>query len=49
MGQNSKKKTGKWKYMGILDGMNFGFHVDDFTLVICQAADTMESEVILFQ
>lgn len=23
------KKIGKWKYMGTLDGMNLGFHVDD--------------------
>ncbi len=29
--QNSKKKIGKWKYMGTLDGMNLGFHVDDFS------------------
>jgi len=27
--KNSKGKAGKWKYMGTLDGLNLGFHVDD--------------------
>lgn len=45
--QNSKKKTGKWKYMGTINRWNLGFHVDDLpNITSIDAGDTFSVRLV---
>ncbi|EOS44512.1 hypothetical protein V1226_17385 [Lachnospiraceae bacterium JLR.KK009] len=44
---NSKKGTGRWKYMGTLKGMDLGFHVDDLpNITWIDAGDTFSIRLV---
>ncbi len=45
--RNSKKRAESWKYMGTLDGMNLGFHVDDLpNIKSMDAGDTFSIRLV---
>lgn len=45
--KNSKKGTSKWKYMGTLDRMHLGFHVDHLpNITFMDAGDTLSIRIV---